>query len=104
MLRGASDDRVRLHCALGGEESRTSVASSILFKTTRLRTQARPYRYTEAPTRRIRHDGAETAKWKTSAHEFYHRVAFLVALDDLMSDLTDRLDVHEPIGTSLVED
>ncbi len=91
---------------LWGQECSTSVASSILFKTTRLRTQARPYRYTEAPTRRIRHDGAETAKWKTSAHEFYHRVAFLVALDDLMSDLTDRLDedVHEPIGTSLVED
>ena len=68
------------------------MATSILFNTTRLRTQARPYRYTEAPTRRIRHDGAETAKWKTSAHEFYHRVAFLVALDDLMSDLTDRLE------------
>jgi hypothetical protein len=71
MLRGASDDRVRLHCALGGQESRTSVASSILFNTTL------EHKHTPIATRRPQHDEyATTAKWKT-AYEFYHRMALM---------------------------
>jgi hypothetical protein len=77
MLRGASDDRVRLHCALGGQESRTSVASSILFNTTRRRARAFGHKHAPIATRRPQHDEyATTAKWKT-AYEFYHRMALM---------------------------
>lgn len=80
MLRGASDDRVRLHCALGGQESRTSVASSILFNTTRFRSPMvakHDCLYLCRYERRPQHDEyATTAKWKT-AYEFYHRMALM---------------------------
>ena len=95
MLRGASDDRVRLHCALGGQESRTSVASSILFNTTR-RARAFGHKhapiatgYTEAPTRRIRHDGEM---------ENCLRVLSSYGVDDLMCTAGGGLGGTETLG------